>query len=79
MSSASIDPKVRRLNLMRYGLMVIPVVAWAVSFAYLFLVSNAFSQNWIGDAMIPSLTIAVIVGVVCAAVYYGYKRFVLNP
>ncbi len=78
MQNASTDPKVRRLNLVRYGLMVIPIVAWMIAFAPVFLASNGMGQNWISDALIPSLITAAIVAVICAAVYYGYKRFVLN-
>lgn len=78
MQSAAVDPKTKRLNLVRYGLMVIPIIAWAISFAYPFLVSNGFGMNWIADALIPSLITFVVVAAVCAAVYYGYKKFVLN-
>lgn len=68
----------KQLNIMRYAMMVIPVVAWVVAFAPVFLVSNAFAQNWIGDALIPSLIIAVVVGVICFGVFWAYKRFVLK-
>jgi hypothetical protein len=78
MQNATTDPKQRRLNIVRYGLMVIPVVAWMIAFAPVFLASNGLGQNWISDALIPSLITAAIVGVVCAGVYYAYKRFVLN-
>jgi hypothetical protein len=78
MENAATDPKLRKLNLVRYGLMVIPVVAWMIAFAPIFLASNGLRQNWVSDALIPSLIIAAVVGVICAAVYYGYKRFVLS-
>ncbi len=78
MQNATTDPKQRKLNLVRYGLMVIPIVAWIIAFAPVFLVSNGLGENWIGDALIPSLIMAAVVGVICAAVYYGYKKFVLN-
>lgn len=68
----------KRLNLFRYGMMVIPVVAWVVAFAYPFLFANAFNQNWISAALIPSLIIAAVVGVICFAVYWAYKKFVLK-
>lgn len=78
MQNAAADPKMRRLNLVRYGLMIIPVVAWVIAFAPVFLTSNGLSQNWVMDALVPSLITAAIVGAICAAVYYAYKRFVLN-
>ncbi len=78
MQSATTDPNQRKLNMVRYGMMVIPVVAWVVAFAYPFLVSNAFQQDWISAALIPSLIIAVVVGVICFAVFWAYKRFVLK-
>ncbi len=67
----------RRLNIVRYGLMVIPPVAWAVAFAPLFMLTNGLGMNWINDALIPSLIEAIVVAVVCVAVYYIYKRAIL--
>ncbi len=71
------DVDKRRLNIVRYGLMVIPVVAWVVAFAPLFMLSNGLGMNWISDALIPSLIEALVVAVICAAVYYLYKRAIL--
>ncbi len=68
----------KRLNLFRYGMMVIPVVAWVIAFAYPFLVLNAFNQDWLMAALIPSLIVAAITGVVCYAAFWAYKRFVLK-
>ncbi len=67
----------RRLNIVRYGLMVIPPVAWAVAFAPLFMLTNGLGMNWINDALIPSLIETIVVAVVCVAVYYIYKRAIL--
>lgn len=72
------DTEKRRMNVLRFGLMVIPPVAWAVAFAYPFLIANAFGQDWIGLALIPSLVVAVVVGIVCAAVWFAYKRLVFK-
>lgn len=72
------DDQRKRLNLFRYGMMVIPVVAWLVAFAPVFLVSNGMGQNWISDALIPSLIVAVVVGVICFLIFQGYKRMVLK-
>lgn len=72
----------RRANIMRFGLMAIPPIAWAVTFAPLFLVSNGFygigSGYWIGDALIPSLIVVVVVAAVCIGVWFAYKRLVLR-
>ena len=72
------DDQRKRLNLFRYGMMVIPVVAWVVAFAYPFLFANAFNQDWITTALIPSLIVAAVTGVICYVVYWAYKRFVLK-
>jgi hypothetical protein len=75
------DDKRKRLNVFRYGMMVIPVVAWVITFSYLFLLSNFFAPNTM-DALVPSmiwsLGVVAVVGVVCFAAYWAYKRFVLQ-
>ena len=78
MQTATTDPKQHSLNLVRYGLMVIPVVAWVVAFAPMFMLSNGLGLNWVSDALIPSLITAAIVGAICAVVYFVYKRMVLK-
>ncbi len=72
------DEQRKRLNLMRYGMMVIPVVAWVIAFSYPFLIVNAFNQDWISTVLIPSLVVAAVTGVICFAVFWAYKRFVLK-
>ncbi len=67
----------RRLNIVRYGLMVIPPVAWVVAFAPLYMLSNGLGMDWISDALVPSLIEAAVVAVVCVGVYYLYKRAIL--
>ncbi len=71
------DMEKRRLNIVRYGLMVIPPVAWAVAFAPLFMLSNGLGMNWITEALVPSLIEAIVVAIVCVAVWYLYKRAIL--
>lgn len=77
-NSSLTEAQRKQMNIVRYALMVIPVVAWVVAFAPVFLVSNAFGQNWIADALIPSLIDAIIVGIICFGIYWAYKRFVLK-
>ena len=64
----------RRSNVLRFGLLAIPPVAWAVAFAPLFLVSNGFRMDWVDMALIPSLVEAFVVGMICYAVWLAYDR-----
>ena len=77
-NSSLTEAQRKQMNLLRYALMVIPVVAWVVYFAPIFLVSNAFAQNWFMDALVPSLIVAVVVGVICFGIFWAYKRYVLK-
>ncbi|MBI3538373.1 MAG: hypothetical protein HY070_12565 [Chloroflexi bacterium] len=73
------DANKRRENIVRFGLFAIPPVAWAIAFAPLYLLTRSFPNlNWISDALVPSLIEAVIVGAVCAAVWSGYKKYVVK-
>jgi hypothetical protein len=64
----------KKANIVRYGLMVIPPVAWVVAFAPLFMISNGARMDWVSDALVPSLIEALVVGVVCAVVWFAYKK-----
>jgi hypothetical protein len=68
------EADVKKANIVRYGLMAIPPVAWVVAFAPLFLISNGARQDWVSAALVPSLIEAAAVGVVCTVVWYAYKR-----
>jgi uncharacterized membrane protein len=72
------EQKKRRLNILRFGLMAIPPIAWAVAFAPLFMLTYSTELDWITSALIPSLIEAIIVGVVCFVIWYLYKRFALK-
>ena len=71
------DAEKRRMNIVRFGLMAIPPIAWAVAFAPLFLIANGFRMDWITNALIPSLIEAIVVAVVCVIVWYAYKQVIL--
>ena len=71
------DAEKRRMNIVRFGLMAIPPIAWAVAFAPLFLIANGFQMDWITNALIPSLIEAIVVAVVCVIVWYAYKQVIL--
>lgn len=68
------ESDVKKTKIVRYGLMAIPPVAWVVGFAPLFIISNGARQDWVTDALVPSLIEAVVVGVVCVIVWSAYKR-----
>jgi|GEM_PF-2898162 hypothetical protein len=72
------DADKKRANIMRFGLMAIPPIAWGVAFSYLFLIANGFRMDWITEALIPSLVDAVVVGIVCVIVWFVYERVVLT-
>ena len=66
------------MNIVRFGLMCIPPVAWAVAFSPLFMLSYGMGLDWINLALIPSMLEAAVVGVVCYIVWYAYKRLVIQ-
>lgn len=68
------ESDLKKGKIVRYGLMAIPPVAWAVAFAPLFIISNGAGQNWVADALIPSLIEVVVVGAVCIVVWSAYKN-----
>ncbi|MGQ9516105.1 MAG: hypothetical protein ACUVT1_02445 [Anaerolineae bacterium] len=66
----------RRLNVVRFGLMAIPPVAWAISFSLPFIVARGLGTNWVSLALIPSLIQTAIVAVICVIVWFVYKGLV---
>ncbi|MGC8827392.1 MAG: hypothetical protein ACP5TV_10350 [Anaerolineae bacterium] len=66
----------RRLNIVRFGLMVIPPIAWAISFSLPFIVARGLGANWISLALIPSLIQTAIVAVICIITWFVYKGVV---
>lgn len=68
----------KRANTMRFALMAIPPLAWAISFSYLFLIANGFRLDWVQQALVPSLIQAAVVGIVCIIVWLAYERFLLK-
>ncbi len=66
--------ELRNRNIVRYGLMLIPPIAWVIAFAPLFLVSYGLRQNWAADALVPSLLEAAIVGLICIMVWQLYQK-----
>lgn len=77
-TEAPVSPEQKRANILRFGLMTIPPVAWAVSFSIPFMMANGAGQDWVSLALIPSLVTAVVVGVICVIVWFAYTRYVLR-
>ncbi len=69
------EKNLRKLNLLRFGLTLIPFVAWAMVFTPLFLISTSARLDWVQIALIPSIGEAVVVAAVCAIIYYLYKYY----
>ncbi len=73
-----LDTPKKRANLFRFGLMALPPIAWGVTFAYLFLIANGLRVDWVSAALVPSLMNAIVVGLLCFVVWYGYQKYVPN-
>ena len=65
----------RKLNLVRFGLALIPFVAWAMVFTPLYLISSTARLDWVQIALVPSLGEAIVVAVTCAIIYFIYKYY----
>jgi ABC-type Fe3+ transport system permease subunit len=60
-----------RLRLLRYGLLVVVIVAFVVSISY--PVVALHDKGQIGDFIGRSLLYSVVVAVVCVAIYFAYS------
>lgn len=65
----------RKLNLVRFGLTLIPFVAWAMVFTPLYLISSTARLDWVQIALIPSIGESIVVAVTCAVIYFIYKYY----
>ncbi|MFQ6015346.1 MAG: hypothetical protein ACE5NP_07885 [Anaerolineae bacterium] len=64
------EEKTRRLNVVRYGLFVIVVMAMAVTPTYMYIAT--FGQN-IGALIMPTILATIGTAIVCVLVWYGYR------
>lgn len=65
-----------RLNLFRYGIVVVTVTAFVVSLvAPMILTANLPGSIGIGEMLMPSLIITVITAVIGAVAYFAYAQF----
>lgn len=64
----------RRLNLVRYGMVIIVVLAFGITAAY-GIFANLTASNIVVAAVIDALIAAVITGVAMVAVYFGYAAY----
>lgn len=65
-----------RLNLFRYGIVVVTVTAFIVSFLSLIVVTAELgaASIGVGEAIMPALTVTIITGVIGVASYFGYAQ-----
>ena len=66
----------RKLNLVRFGLTLVPCVAWTMVFTPLYLISSTARLDWVQIALVPSIGEAVVVALTCAIIYFVYKYYV---
>lgn len=67
-----------RLNLFRYGIVVVTVVAFVMSFAAPMVLTADFGDEYslgIGDLLIPSLIITGITALIGVVAYFAYAQF----
>ena len=67
----------RRLNFVRYGLLVVTLVVFAVSLGYLGFFGTAGIVDW-GAVILKSVLYTAIVGALAGAVYFGYRSVIAN-
>jgi len=64
------EKKTRRLNLLRYGLVVVTAVTFALGAAMVFIGSG---EMWKG--VFQGALLAIGMGAFCAVIYYLYKSY----
>lgn len=68
-----------RLNLFRYGIVVVTVTAFIVSLASpIVLTANMSPSLGFGDVLMPSIMITVITAIIGAIAYFAYAQFLKN-
>jgi hypothetical protein len=65
----------RKLNLVRFGMTLVPFVAWAIVFTPLYLISSTARLDWVQIALVPSIGVAIVVAITCAILYFIYKYY----
>lgn len=70
----STEEKTARLNLVRYGLLLVVVVAMTVTPISLFLATARVGGS-IADVLTTTIIATILAGVVSAAVYFGYSSY----
>ena len=64
------EDKLKRLNLLRYGLVTVTAVAFALGAALVFIGSG---NTW--NAILQGLLMSVGTGVLCLIVYFLYRSY----
>ena len=65
----------RKLNFMRYGLVVVVLVVLVVSLVYLGMFGSANLMGW-GEIVWRTILYMAIAAVICVVVYFVYKSVV---
>ena len=72
----------KKLSVVTFWLFVVAVFAWVIPFTLLFvlgLLNQSLGQGGaFGFAFLPSLLTFVVAAVLCAIVYWAYKKLVLK-
>lgn len=68
------DEKTARLNLVRYGLLLVVVVAMTVTPISLFLATARVGGS-ITEVLTTTIIATVLAGLVSAGVYFGYSSY----
>ena len=80
-SAAPVDEKQRRANLFRYGLLLIPPLAFTLAFAVPYMVTRGLGMDLgsiITIAFVPAILWAAGTGLLCMGVWWAYKRYILK-
>ena len=71
----------KKLNLVTYGLFVVVVIAWAVSFGARFVLKLLAQWSFgaaVMSSIVPSLITLVVAAAACAIVYFVYRKVILK-
>jgi|YNPNPStandDraft_1061719.scaffolds.fasta_scaffold57484_2 hypothetical protein len=69
------DEAKRKLNFVRYGLVVVTIVVLAITLALLAPFASAGLMGW-GEVAWRTILYTVVTAAICTGVYFAYKSFV---
>ena len=70
----------QKLSVVTFWLFAVAVFAWVIPLTVLFVLNLTTKTvgGALGGALMPSLLTFAVTGVLCIAVYFAYKRFILK-